>query len=192
MTKIKVLAWIHIVLSGALLLLGLVLCVSVALSADKYSRAPEMILPMVATLSLFVLIPGIVGGVGLLFLQSWARVLIIVLSVMELLFVPIGTVLGGFGLWVLLGHDAQRVFGDKIVAELAERAASGQAPVAPNLGVIAIAAGVGSGFIVFIGAGFMISGDTAPQELMSLFYPAVAVFVAALAYGVYSLIAARA
>src|SRR5262245_16164985 len=74
MTRIKVLAWTHIVLSGGLLLVGLWLCVVIALSADKYSRAPEMILPMVATLSLFVLIPGLAGGIGLLFLQSWARV----------------------------------------------------------------------------------------------------------------------
>jgi hypothetical protein len=192
MTKIKVLAWIHIVLSGTLLLIGLWLVVAIALSADKDSRAPEMILPMVGSLSLFVLIPGFVGGVGLLFLQPWARVLIIVLSLMELLFVPIGTVLGGFGLWVLLGHEAQRVFGDKTVARLMERAASGETTtLGPSLGVIAAAAGVGAGFIVFIGAGFMISGDTAPPELMTLFYPAVAVLIAAIAYGVYSLIAPR-
>lgn len=189
MTKIKVLAWIHIVLSGTLLLVGLWLCVVIALSPDKDSRAPEIILPMVASLSLFLLIPAFAGAVGLLYLQAWARVLIIILSLMHLLLIPIGTVLGGFGLWVLLGHDAQRAFGDKAVADLMARAASpDQANAAPSLGVIAAIAGVGAGFIVVIGAGFLISGDPAPQELMMLFYPAIGVLVAAVAYGVYALV----
>lgn len=47
-------------------------------------------------------IPGIVGGVGLLRARPWARVLLLVLGALNLMFVPIGTALGGYTFWVLL------------------------------------------------------------------------------------------
>jgi hypothetical protein len=176
MTKIKVLAWVHIVLSGFLLGLGLFICFVIMVSADKDSRAPEMILPMFFSLAVFLLIPALVGGIGLLFLQWWARVLIVILSLMHVLLFPIGTILGGFGLWVLVAAQAARV-------------ARGGVFLPPGtVGSLIAIAGVGAGFIVVIGAGFLISGDPAPVEIMSAFYPAVGVFALCLAYGVYQLI----
>jgi hypothetical protein len=189
MTKIKVLAWVHIVLSGLLLGLGLFFCFVIVMSADKNSRAPEMILPMFFSLAAFLLIPALVGAIGLLYLQWWARMLIIILSLMHGLLFPIGTILGGFGLWVLFSRDAQVAFGDKAVAAQAARIARGEAFLPPGtIGLLVAIASVGAGFIVVIGAGFLISGDPAPVEIMSAFYPAVGVFALCLAYGVYQLI----
>jgi hypothetical protein len=53
---------------------------------------------------LLVSVPEIVGGVGLLRLKLWARYLVLVLAVLELLSVPFGTALGAYSLWVLV-HD---------------------------------------------------------------------------------------
>src|SRR5262245_61549806 len=47
-------------------------------------------------------IPGFLVGWGLLKFRSWARILGIILSVLSLPGVPVGTVLGIYGLWVLL------------------------------------------------------------------------------------------
>lgn len=55
-------------------------------------------------------IPGAVLGLGLLRRRPWARTLAIVLGALALLQVPLGTVLGGLTLAVLLGDEVGRVF----------------------------------------------------------------------------------
>lgn len=55
-------------------------------------------------------LPAIIGGWGLLNYRPWARVLVIVLSVLHLLHVPFGTAIGVYGLWALLGEEGQRAF----------------------------------------------------------------------------------
>ena len=47
-------------------------------------------------------IPDIIGGWALLAQKSWARVLMIVLGVLDLLHFPFGTALGIYTLWALL------------------------------------------------------------------------------------------
>jgi hypothetical protein len=60
---------------------------------------------------LLVSIPGIVGGIGLLRYKSWARYLVLVLSVLALLSVPIGTAIGIYSIWVLVQDETARLFG---------------------------------------------------------------------------------
>jgi hypothetical protein len=43
--------------------------------------------------------------------KPWARILIIVLSALELISIPFGTALGIYGLWVLLTKDGAQLFG---------------------------------------------------------------------------------
>lgn len=52
----------------------------------------------------------LIAGLGLLMLQSWARILAIVVGVIELVSFPLGTALGIFTLWVLLPNDAEREY----------------------------------------------------------------------------------
>jgi len=73
--------------------------------------------PVLGSIGAFVFIlllvlslPGIVAGFGLLQLQSWARILTIVLSALELMSVPLGTALGIYGLWVLLSPGSEQLF----------------------------------------------------------------------------------
>ncbi len=59
---------------------------------------------------LVVSVPGIIGGIGLLNRQRWARVLVLVVGALNLFNVPIGTALGVYTLWVLLNRDTEMLF----------------------------------------------------------------------------------
>lgn len=177
MGKIRALGWIHVVV-GALGLIAVMFVVGIiALSPDKESRAPGMILPPLFLLSAFCFLPSLIGGIGLLARQSWARLTMIVVSGFYVLLLPIGTPLGAFGLWVLLRREAGA----------AMAAGSGLTLFVPGPemrdGLVAVA-GVGAGFAVVIGAGYLISGDTAPAVIENAFYPAIVVLLGAVVYGI--------
>jgi hypothetical protein len=64
-------------------------------------------------LILFVLVrsvPGILVGIGLLKYRPWARIVGIVLSILDLIWLPIGTIVGIYGLWVLFSAETERLF----------------------------------------------------------------------------------
>ena len=64
-------------------------------------------------LFLFLLVlsaPGIIAGVGLLQLRPWARIVTIILSALNLMNIPIGTLVGAYGLWVMLSADTEKLF----------------------------------------------------------------------------------
>ena len=69
-----------------------------------------IIAAVMVLLILALSVPLIIGGIGLLRLRPWARVLIIVVSAFNLLNVPVGTVLGLYGLWVLLSLETEMLF----------------------------------------------------------------------------------
>lgn len=56
---------------------------------------------------------GLVGGIGLLSFQPWARYLIIVVAALGCLNIPIGTLKGVYSLWVLLQDETLRLFNEK-------------------------------------------------------------------------------
>ena len=51
---------------------------------------------------LCIALAGIIDGIGLLFNFSWAQTLGVVLSMLNLVAIPLGTALGLFGLWQLV------------------------------------------------------------------------------------------
>jgi hypothetical protein len=59
---------------------------------------------------LVLMLPSIVTGIALLFFRDWARWVGIVLSICQLLNVPLGTIVGFYGLWVLFSDDADMIF----------------------------------------------------------------------------------
>jgi len=101
------LAWIYLVLWGVALGVGMVVCIGLLASRDPESGSALLFVgPVFAALAVLFLLPGLIGGIGLLRAKPWARTIIIVLSFLIILAFPVGTALGGFGLWVLLGQDA--------------------------------------------------------------------------------------
>jgi hypothetical protein len=55
-------------------------------------------------------VPGIIGGIGLLKLQPWARYLVMILAVLDLFAAPIGTVVGIYSFWVLMQGETETLF----------------------------------------------------------------------------------
>jgi hypothetical protein len=60
---------------------------------------------------------GLVGGIGLLSFQSWARYLVIVVAALGCLNIPIGTLKGVYSLWVLLQDDTIKLFDGRKVTQ---------------------------------------------------------------------------
>lgn len=56
---------------------------------------------------------GLIGGVGLLSYQGWARYIIIIVAALGLLNIPIGTLAGVYSLWVLLQEETIKLFEKK-------------------------------------------------------------------------------
>ncbi|HOB82789.1 MAG TPA: hypothetical protein PKX27_11530 [Bacteroidales bacterium] len=117
----------HVVVVGAIHIgfgfIGLIgaVAVFVALNFAKGFVGGEDILEMILgflSVSLPLLVGfmatlGLVGGIGLLSFQSWARYLIIVVAALGCLNIPIGTLKGVYSLWVLLQDETIKLFGKK-------------------------------------------------------------------------------
>ena len=69
-----------------------------------------VVLLVIALLMFVVSVAGIVAAVGVLGRRRWGRVLMLVISFFNLLRVPLGTILGGYSIWVLLNDETIRLF----------------------------------------------------------------------------------
>lgn len=67
---------------------------------------------------LILSLPAVFAGIGLLKFRPWARVLGIVLSALNLINLPFGTVLGVYGLWVLLSKNTESLFAARAVPSI--------------------------------------------------------------------------
>ena len=125
LTHVKVLAVLYLVLSalgvlGALFMMMMfgVAAGSVGLSGDPDAAMAAPIITLIGSgfviFLLIVSIPGLVLGWGLLQLKPWARILGIVLCAINLINIPIGTLLGAYGLWVLLNAETERLFNSPV------------------------------------------------------------------------------
>lgn len=84
----------------------------------------------VAVFFLLLALPSIVGGWGLLEFRPWARILMIVISILHLFNFPFGTALGVYGLWVLFSDAGKQLFGIPTQAYYAPAAYPVQPPQA--------------------------------------------------------------
>jgi hypothetical protein len=122
-THVKVLAALYIVFGAlgtlaAFAVIAVFGIAGVASAAAVGSDADALIaLPIIGitgtALAVFLLalsLPGVIAGIGLLSFRPWARIMTIVLSVLNLMNVPIGTALGIYGLWVMLSEQGAKLF----------------------------------------------------------------------------------
>lgn len=114
-THIQIVAWLYIVAG----ILGVILAVLVAgliigggwISGDDTAiRVTTIVSIFVGGLVVLVSVPGVVAGIGLLSFKSWARILAIILAVLNLPGFPIGTLLGIYSLWALLDSESSLLF----------------------------------------------------------------------------------
>ncbi len=120
-THVRVLGILHIVFG----LMGIVGAIVVMLvfggaagivgaSGEEGARVAVPILGalggVIGCIVLVVSLPGTIAGIGVLQYREWARILMIVVSVLDLLNVPLGTALGVYGLWTLLHQQTIALF----------------------------------------------------------------------------------
>ncbi len=121
-THVKVLGVLNLV-CGAFMLIGAMLLalvlggtagiVGAAADAEDAAIAIPILGIAGSALSVFLIafaLPNLIIGWGLLTFKSWARIAGIVLSAISLINIPFGTILGLYGLWVLLNKDTERLF----------------------------------------------------------------------------------
>jgi len=119
---VKILGILHIIYAGLVVLAGVIVLVVMGgiagiISTSDTSPDSQIAPPILGLIGIgvFVLLlvlslPGIIGGFGLLQFKPWSRILVIVLSALDLISVPFGTALGIYGLWVLLNRETERLF----------------------------------------------------------------------------------
>jgi len=121
-THIKVLGVVYLAFGGCMLLAALFLALAMGGAASIVGATAEphdaaIAIPilgiagtaLVTFLGLFA-VPSLVTGYGLLTFKPWSRVVGIVLSAISLIHIPLGTLVGIYGLWVLLNKETERLF----------------------------------------------------------------------------------
>ena len=77
-------------------------------------REAEVVLSIVANVLIvtFVVLslPGIIAGIGLFKKKEWARILTLILSVIDLINFPIGTAVGIYSIWALSQTETVALF----------------------------------------------------------------------------------
>jgi hypothetical protein len=119
---VKILAILHIVFGGLGLFAALIVLLvfgGIASIVHLSDAAPDGVMGgtivglIGAAISIFLLVislPQLIAGIGLLSFQPWARILMIILCVIELPGFPFHTALGIYGLWVLLSNEGAMLF----------------------------------------------------------------------------------
>lgn len=117
---VKILGILHIVFGG-LGVLGaiIVLMIFGGLSAvvNLSDHGPDLPAPVLGLIGgvIFIVVmvislPGLIIGIGLMQFRPWARIGGIVISALDLLGFPFHTILGIYGLWVLLNRETELLF----------------------------------------------------------------------------------
>ncbi|HYP05077.1 MAG TPA: hypothetical protein VER03_02485 [Bryobacteraceae bacterium] len=96
-----------------------------------YRSTDDNILGLFITVSalahLILAVPCLIGGLALRSLNEWSRGMLIVTSALNIINVPMGSVLGGYGLWVLLTPETDPLFAREPAHRVANKGVSQQA-----------------------------------------------------------------
>lgn len=114
-THVRILGWLWIIF-GVLGILG-ALCIGIStaggglISQDDTAILATSIVAVVCG-GLFFLgsALNIIAGVGLLKYKSWARILAIILGIVNLFGFPIGTALGIYTFWAMFNEETKQLF----------------------------------------------------------------------------------
>jgi len=78
---------------------------------DKEAEAVLTIVAnVIAVLIVILSIPGIIAGIGLFRRKEWARILTLILSVLDLFNIPVGTAIGAYSIWALVQPEVVEQF----------------------------------------------------------------------------------
>ena len=119
-THIKAVGWLWIA-NGALSVLMALIGLTVINWPGVIPSARDSILVSIGALCFFL--PGVIAyvlaGYGLLKYKSWARILAIILAILNLILFPIGTALGIYTLVIMFNEEVKALFkGNGTLAEV--------------------------------------------------------------------------
>jgi hypothetical protein len=112
---VPIVAWLNIAGAIVMLLIAAFLVILLpaigAMSGDRDAFGILSIIGVTVGGFLAVLsLPELLAGIGLLRRRNWGRILAIIVSFLNLLNFPIGTVIGVYSLWVLFQDAAAAYF----------------------------------------------------------------------------------
>ena len=111
---IDTVAWLHIA-TGALGLLSAFGVGAIVGGVGLFSGDAQTagILGLVAAFVMVLLgllsVPALVGGWGLLKRRPWARLMVLIVSFLSLPGFPVGTLIGGYSIWVLMSDESRQI-----------------------------------------------------------------------------------
>ena len=97
----------------AMFVYGVLRLVGVFTDEPEANMILSIVANALATFFIILAIPGIVGGIGLFKRKEWARILVLILSVLNLFNFPVGTAVGVYSIWALVQPEAVAEFGKK-------------------------------------------------------------------------------
>jgi hypothetical protein len=193
--KIAILGSIHLALGGG----GMAACAAaylywIKLVSDAHSLGTlHTVGQMMFMVSVFILLPSFICGIGLVFNTAWGRVVAIGWSTLLLLVIPIGTLLGGVGLWILLKQQPQAAAAGHPVQsqpsspsyhphDVEPRKTSwllnARHPFSGRAGLLLVLLIVGASMVVLLRMGFWIAGQRPPSVIVEPFYIAAVLLFA--------------
>jgi hypothetical protein len=114
-THVTILGWLNI--GGGLLLLLIGAFVFMVMTLIGVASSDAEALPILAFVGttvcgflFFFAVPSLIAGFGLLKGKGWARILAIILGALNLMNIPIGTIIGIYTFWVLFQQEATDYF----------------------------------------------------------------------------------
>jgi fructose-specific phosphotransferase system IIC component len=121
-TQVKIVGWLWIV-NGMLSILMAIIGLAVINWPGIVPSARDSLLASTGALCFFLpgIIAYIVAGYGLLKYKGWARILAIILAILNLILFPIGTALGIYTLVIMFNEETKSLFkGEVTPAEVEE------------------------------------------------------------------------
>jgi len=109
---LDVVAWLNLAMGligvlAAVLVFGVIGAAGV-LSGDAEARTTLAVIGVfVAGMIAMLSVPSLLGGWGLLKRKPWARTLVLILSVLNIFAFPVGTLVGGYSIWVLMNDEVR-------------------------------------------------------------------------------------
>jgi hypothetical protein len=145
---LRILGWTHAILGGIGCTLSLALLGALILARDPaYYQIIAGFAAVLGMLTFAYFGPSLVGGIGLLRGQPWARAVIWIQASLLLLLIPIGTALAGYGVWVMLRTRQANLATNAMVAFDGWLRRSGTLLLAAVAAVVTLAAMVGLGYV---------------------------------------------
>lgn len=97
-----------------LLLYSLIFFLGDFINDDDVKVVFTIIAKVVLVVIIMLSIPGIIAGIGLLKRKEWARILTLIISVIDLINFPVGTAVGACSIWALVQPEVVEHFKQKL------------------------------------------------------------------------------